>query len=291
MSLLADIIIDLHKSATQNGRTMVWRGLGCSTWVNTPSLVRQLADADSRDRSEELHTLGRCGREPMAITNKALIHEEYQLLASAARYPAPEMAGHLLPEHRFALLQHHGTATGLLDVTRDPLVALYFAASSEMNATGVVQGFDVTGWQVFETESGPMASPSEYFNVAEHGDPFLVAPTRPDLRMRSQRGLFMRCPVDEDQGNGAVAIQAVVSRDIPFPWKEEILESLRKIYGISHEYLFPDLAGFAKLRSLGPPKSNTYCRPGCPMHLDLDEDAFSQGPTLPPSQGEESTAG
>ncbi len=60
-----------------------------------------------------------------------------------------------------ASLQHHGVPTRLIDVTTDPMTALWFAcqrASADRDATGVLFAFNVTRFKTLDTIPAPVST-------------------------------------------------------------------------------------------------------------------------------------
>lgn len=109
-----------------------------------------------------------------------------------------------------ANLQHHGAPTRLLDVTTNPMTALWFACQSPRtgrDAAGALFAFDVTDVPTYESMSYGSASYGDQRDPAGWSlrfvlavsqwdrRPFLVRPTIRDERMQVQEGLFLASAV------------------------------------------------------------------------------------------------
>jgi hypothetical protein len=109
--------------------------------------------------------------------------------------------------HMLATMQHHSLPTRLLDVTRDPMTAMFFACEPRDDGdgrAGAMFAFDVYDYRRFKTiesYAGPTwgrlvqgvhASLREALRVSrEERRPVLIEPTLRDSRMAAQEGLFI----------------------------------------------------------------------------------------------------
>jgi hypothetical protein len=175
------------------GRRYVWRGVVDKQFSVRSSLARYLMTK---------HEEGVLPAEPV------MRGSEQQILTKAREWGIGIEHGPLATDlHLLALLQHHGVPTRLLDVTSNPMTALWFAcqrAPSTRNGAGVLFAFDVTGLPEYPTVDsgatptyGALEDPLGYSLVHALEEstasqrPFLVRPSLPDARMTAQEGLFI----------------------------------------------------------------------------------------------------
>lgn len=173
----------------------VWRGLPNKEYEVKSSLARRL-EANRVDPTEENLRFNEV-RAIQAAREWGLGHSQY---------------GYASDLHMLALMQHHGIPTRLVDVTYNPLTALWFACSDEslINEPGVLVGMAVSDVPVIETVPflpkqtwGGMEDPLGFDysaaleKSAEDQMPFLVQPVVRDARMTAQEGLFITASVPE----------------------------------------------------------------------------------------------
>jgi hypothetical protein len=170
---LLKAVWDLHALYLADEQPWVWRGQANSSHSIEPGM----------------HTrVGRSG--PVSDIN---VRKQTEELLSAARLARVDQRdGLVLPDLALlALLQHHGAATPLLDVSLDPLVALYMAVVSPNAEDDKLDGI------VFAIRR-PKSELTD-FDSRKFGDVYNNLPanvcfyTAPDVsdRLRIQRGHFL----------------------------------------------------------------------------------------------------
>lgn len=140
-----------------------------------------------------------------------------------------------------AIAQHHGLATRLLDWSRNPLVAAYFAACSEESVDGaiyVLEHLDMYFKKDFKFE---------FMEELEGVYCYFPRPISP--RMLNQSGIFtIHCPstheIEVKKSNGRNNKSNLIKITIPSNLKAVILDMLND-YGINKSILFPDLDGLS----------------------------------------------
>ncbi len=209
----------------------VWRGQRDSTWRLQSSLDRVLRGTLRAERDRQVEE-----------------HLERFKYASRGRRPAQSLR--IADENDWwALGQHNGLATPLLDWTESPFVALYFAfAKIDKPASGFRSVWGLGGMEA-----------TNYDIVTAHDDSESDPPTldyvRPlqddNGRLVNQAGLFTRVPlgttVDEwIQTNFAGRkVGALMHLKIPDKDRLNCLRTLNRM-NINHTTLFPDLYGAAE---------------------------------------------
>lgn len=167
--------------ASQGGGTFVWRGQRDASWPLQPRLNRHVAVQ-----------LG-------GTTLEAVGEEEARILERVRHQHWDRHTGERLGFlELLAVLQHQGVPTRLLDVTRDPLVAAFFASAygtnPEEERPGAVVAIRVPkGTSVADKpETGQAMSLAGAVQFTPSAAPYaLYEPPGLDPRILTQRGLFI----------------------------------------------------------------------------------------------------
>lgn len=178
----------------EGGRSYAWRGQANADWRLCSSAFRHLSIS--------------------GVPNEAAIRShELELLDEARRWGIGKELGPSASDmHLISLLQHHGLPTRFIDVTSDPMTALWFACQPaprvsdgpwSSDRAGVLFAIDVTStdWYrsfdhktpTFGTLKDPLGWPYEYAleQSTKTKRAFRVFSTLPDERMKAQSGYFL----------------------------------------------------------------------------------------------------
>lgn len=184
-----------HIALLEKSRTYAWRGQIDSSWDLSSSLYRRLAKDGS------------------TVTEKKMRDAEVQILEEARRWGLGRDLGPSATDlHMLAVLQHHGVPTRLLDVTSNPMTALWFAVEEHQpdesgdarRSPGVLFAIDVSKTRWYETFQhgegqtyahlvNPLTATYELAlaKSKEGGEMFRAFPALPDERMKAQEGFFL----------------------------------------------------------------------------------------------------
>ena len=205
----------------------IWRGQRDSTWALESSLERLLRDKNDSDKAEifkahldkfKMSIRGRRGTNPNKITRE---------------------------NEWWALGQHHGLATPLLDWTESAFFALYFAFEKKEGPANKMRSI----WAIADVSQIDMP----YESDGEVPALDIVRPSLDEnLRLVAQAGLFTRAPVGltveqwvQKKFKGIDDKSVLKKFLVPDEGREDCLKTLNRM-SINHLTLFPDLYGSAK---------------------------------------------
>jgi hypothetical protein len=257
----------------------VWRGQPDLDWGLNPGLVRRL----------HIHNGSH-----WPVTEAQLLGHEALLLESAKAAGYDQIYGRTINEvELLAVLQHQGAATRLLDVSSDPMVAMWFAVENQSlpkKTDGALFAINISNAEVISgTESKPWAEILRSMKPRVIG---FYEPPWADERIKVQRGrfIFSRLTGEEEselslpikigswnkarrdqffnqaRRSGRPKPPSILVLKIPWQIKVRLLGLLENSYGYTSETMFPDLSGFSTANSWQRP-----LRPGRRPVVPLEE--------------------
>lgn len=208
----------------------VFRGQRISDWLLEPSLARIIKGK----------------KKPGEIMTRHL--QTFRQASRGRRGPNP-------PELKsdndwWALGQHHGLATPLLDWTSSPYVGLFFALADppSLNQTSHCAVYALNTQRV--TEKNDELVKDDPFYTDDFT--FFQPPSDENSRLVAQAGLFSRCPIGIDIETWVAThfakedVKATLFKIfVPYAERSVCLKALN-VMNINHTTLFPDLYGAGK---------------------------------------------
>lgn len=220
-------------------RKFVWRGQGDSSWLLEPTLDRNLNKIDIKNNNK----------------NK-IIENHLNRFKYASRGRRGLNPQELKDDNDWwALGQHNGLSTPLLDWSKSPFVAAFFAfSSSNINTTKYRTIFGIARTDVEEKSKIIKRSHKRKSRppIIEFIEPF----SDENARLVNQGGLFTRCSTGTDieswlKENYNDDEKYIRAWKILLPENERstILQSLNRM-NINYSSLFPDLFGASNFANM-----------------------------------------
>lgn len=242
------------------GQRFAWRGLSSADYTVLSSLHRDLgvSSNEASVRKAEDETISRAHEWGLGVAKLGLV-DDFQLLAD---------------------LQHYGVPTRLIDVTSDPITALWFAcqrpSAEDVILDGLIVAINTTSYGhtlALTPADGTYATlgathSSSRSKALSQPQPFTVRAAEANPRLASQAGFFISGAVPDKptdvfpsiavdfsphpgdlnllatRGRGRPKELPFVAILIPNSIKGKLLASLDGTYNKSARTLFPDFSGF-----------------------------------------------
>ncbi|NMM31416.1 MAG: FRG domain-containing protein [Cellulomonas sp.] len=235
--LAEEVLRGVQQGSDRTGVVHVWRGQGDTAWPLYPGIYRRLLAIKSAAE----------------VTEELVRKYEIDMLCEANGF-GYYTRGRLPTLVR---VQHYGGATRFLDVTRDPLTALWFATDPALTSKdGAVYHFQVP-LECLLAE-GTMDTLDEVDEIAQREGAALLFPKPDEERVAAQRAGFLVPSIGETLAATAPFAKGAYGFDVskvvvPGETKATLRRHLETSAGISARSLFPGVAGYAMAQSVGEP--------------------------------------
>lgn len=164
-----------------------------------------------------------------------LIEHEEMLIQDAINRLPQYFEGCKNEIDKLVIMQHYGLPTRLLDVTHNPLVALFFVVVNNLQDAGVLLCFEVCDdYFIYGNDD---SINQEFSNIKIANTIKCIRPKYNNERIINQRGFFFLCNNDCVDSINKLVKKIIV---IPSENKEKIKEELRGL-GIDEGFIYPDI--------------------------------------------------
>jgi hypothetical protein len=238
-TLLKEIILPMSDSS----HTHVFRGQSNCHWEPIPSLYRRLLNHgySKSDISESL--IQEYEEDCLCESNGLGFYESNRLKTMVD-------------------LQHHGGATRLLDVSRNPFIALWFACDEQNdNEDGIV--IDYSAENSITSKSGPINNWNQLSSEIAPGGALLFFPSWENERVKAQSAGFLTCAIQNTleqsspytKNSKHLTIQKTI---IPSSMKKSLRDYLINCRGMATYTIYPDFEGYAQSNSVNHSFARNY---------------------------------
>ena len=238
--------IEAVDAATKEAGVYVYRGQSNAKWPLRSSAARRILKALNKESEKEV----------LGFYDFFLLYHENDLIEAAKMNGYHREDGRELKDLEvLAKLQHHGAATCLMDFTKNPLFALWFACQAEKGNGAVFIINSNNPSKIRNLIHDDLKSPFKKilaFKTREKDEkenpydrPLLWrwGPEGFDPRILRQDSVFLFGPPPMPE---VLVKQKII---IDKRAKEKILQKLKSAYNINAESLFKDLSGFASVNT------------------------------------------
>lgn len=236
-SSFSELLSLLHEiPKTPSTRVRMWRGQSDVSWPIHSSAYRRLVLSKEEPTEHDL-----------------TFYEKAILKQSTLRGYRTFEGQRLNDLDLLARLQHHGTATRLVDATRNALVGLFFCAHGNPDKTGALLGIHTHYLGGYEGESREYSYDEAMEGLDKYDHPQTWEPPGVSSRVAAQHSQFLFSALSKSKW-GSLAISpdtnALLAIAISPELKVESLDILSEVYDIRLMTLFPDLDGFGMANSV-----------------------------------------
>ena len=224
IATVAEFHEQLGNLGTEDETNFLYRGQADVKWSVDCSAARRLTNYSANPIDDQL-------------INSLLVGYLEFLIAKA------RMRGFIPPGLRensadlefLAQLQHQGAATGLIDFTRQPLVALWFACNATRKADGAVYVLSRSATRAVSKRDLEDKTIQDFYKKNKL---WLWEPSAIGNRIVAQGSIFVF---------GVPRIYPIQMKQliVQADRKDDILKELETLYGINEEVLFADFSGYA----------------------------------------------